>query len=123
MNPEWNYGYFYTESSYGFDPATLAAGAGLVSVLSQAASTAITAQTAREQSKADERMLRLQMVSAKQEAAASQEAIKMALAKSAQESAAQTQIAKTVVLGLGAIAVLGALLYLGKDYLKAPTAA
>lgn len=123
MNPEWNYSYLQDDQSYGFDPISLAALGGLVSVLSQTASTAIASQTAREQSKADERMLRLQTLSAQQEAAASQEAIKLALAKSAQESAAQTQIAKTVVLGLGTIAILGALLYLGKDYLKVPTAA
>jgi hypothetical protein len=118
MNPEWNYGYL--RPAYGFDPVTAVAGA--VSAVSGVATTLLSSGAAKEQAKADERLLRLQMLQSQQDAVASQEALKVALAKSAQESAAQAEIAKTVVLGLGAVALIGALLYVGKDYLKAPSA-
>jgi hypothetical protein len=48
--------------------------------------------------------------------------LKVSLAQATQQAAAQTAIAKNVMLGLGAIVVVGGLIYLGKDLLKEPAA-
>ena len=120
MNPNWNYGYLHSgEQGYGFiDPLSLAAGA--VAAVSGAVGAGISAKSQREQAKSDEQLARLQLLQSKQDAATSGEMLKVALAKSAQESAAQTEIAKNVMLGLAAVAVIGGLIYLSKDLLKAP---
>jgi hypothetical protein len=44
--------------------------------------------------------------------------IKVGLVQAKQQADAQAKIAKTVVMGLGAVVVLGGLLWIGKDLLK-----
>jgi outer membrane lipoprotein SlyB len=81
--------------------------------------TAITNyKTTREQIKADERMYRMQMLQSKQDAASSSQMVKVGLVQAKQQADAQAKIAKTVVTGIGAVAVLGGLLWIGKDLLK-----
>jgi hypothetical protein len=120
MNSNWNYGYLHDDAGdYGFlDPLSLAAGA--VAAVSGAVGAGISAKSQREQAKSDEQLARLQLLQSKQDAATSDSMLKVALAKSTQESAAQTEIAKNVMLGLAAVAVIGGLIYLSKDLLKAP---
>lgn len=122
MNPNWNYGYLHDDAGdYGFlDPLSLAAGA--VAAVSGAVTAGINAKSQREQAKSDEQLARLQLLQSKQDAATSDSMLKVALAKSTQESAAQTEIAKNVMLGLAAVAVIGGLIYLSKDLLKEPAA-
>jgi hypothetical protein len=118
MNSNWNYGYLHNEHGYGFDPVTGISMA--VAAVSGAVGAGISAKTSREQAKSDEQLARIQLLQSKQDAATSDSMLKVALAKSTQESAAQTEIAKNVMLGLAAVAVIGGLVYLSKDLLKAP---
>ena len=138
-NPDWNYGYLLT--SYGADGAAggvggaVAAGAaktaggaatgGVVGAVAGAiegvaglGTAVVNYKTTREQIKADERMYRMQMLQSKQDAASSTQIAKVGLIQAKQQSDAQAKLAKTVVMGLGAIAVLGGLLWIGKDLLK-----
>jgi hypothetical protein len=118
-NQDWNYGYL---TSYGVSPepvtGTIQAVSGAVSAVSGVASAYIGLKTMREQSKADEKMYRMQMVQAKNDATAGTQMAKISLAQAAQSGATQAKLAKTVVTGIGAIAVLGGLLWIGKDLLK-----
>lgn len=118
-NQEWNYGYL---TSYGVSPepvtGTIQAVSGAVSAVSGVASAYIGYKTVREQLKADEKSQRLQMIQSRQDAASSTQMAKVSLIQGKQQADAQAKLAKTVVTGLGAIAVLGGLLWIGKDLLK-----
>jgi hypothetical protein len=89
-----------------------------VSAVSGVASAYIGLKTMREQVKADEKSQRLQMLQSRQDASMSTQMAKIGLAQAAQTGASQAKLAKTLVTGLGAIAVLGGLLWIGKDLLK-----
>lgn len=118
VNPDWNYGYLKTETGYGLslDP---------FSAIAQAASGAVqsiyTYRTAREQAAADEKAARIAM---RQQAGQSnagwenlllftkqQEEAKRISGDTAAQTAAQSEAVKTVILGLVAIGVVGALGY------------
>ena len=117
---DWDYGYLHEGTTYGIDPLTIAGLA--VSAVSGAVTAGVNAKSQREQAKSDEQMARLQLLQSKQDAASSESMLKVSLAQATQQAAAQTAIAKTVMLGLGAIVVVGGLIYLGKDLLKDPAA-
>jgi hypothetical protein len=118
-NPEWNYGYL---TAYGVSAepvsGTIQAVSGAVSAVAGVGTAVVQYKTAREQIKADERMYRMQMLQSQRDAASSTQMAKVSLIQGKQQSDAQAKIAKTVVLGLGAVAVLGGLLWIGKDLLK-----
>ena len=115
-NPEWNYGYLLPNYGAGVDPVSATAGA--VPSVADASAAYINYKTTREQIKADEKMYRMQMLQSQRDAASSTQMAKVSLIQGKQQSDAQAKIAKTVVLGLGAVAVLGGLLWIGKDLLK-----
>jgi hypothetical protein len=113
-NPEWNYGYL----TYGAGVDPVSATAGAVSSVADASAAYINYKTTREQIKADEKMYRMQMLQSQRDAASSTQMAKVGLVQAKQQADAQAKLAKTVVMGIGAIAVLGGLLWIGKDLLK-----
>jgi hypothetical protein len=119
LNPEWNYGYL---TSYGVSAepvsGTIQAVSGAVEAVAGVGTAYIGLKTAREQIKADEKMYRMQMLQSQRDAASTTQMAKVSLVQGKQQADAQAKLAKTVVLGLGAIAVLGGLLWIGKDLLK-----
>jgi hypothetical protein len=121
-NAEWNYGYLSSGYGISADPTgiteAVTASATAVSAVSGVASAYIGLKTMREQNKADEKMYRMQMLQSKQDAATSTQMAKVGLVQAKQQADAQAKVAKTVVMGIGAIAVLGGLLWIGKDLLK-----
>jgi hypothetical protein len=92
--------------------------AGAIAGVAGLGTAIVQAKSMREQSKADERMYRMQMLQSKQDSASSSQMIKVGLVQAKQQADAQAKIAKTVVMGLGAVVVLGGLLWIGKDLLK-----
>lgn len=125
MNPDWNYGYLHDEG-YGegvsADPvnAALSSISAITSAITGVVGMGISAKTQREQAKADERMARLSLLQSAQDTAASKDTLAVSLAQSTQQAEAQKSIAKTVILGLGGIVLIGGMLWLGKDLLKEP---
>lgn len=125
MNPDWNYGYLHDDGygeSLAVDPVSNVAQAiaTVTTAITGVVGMGISAKTQREQAKTDERMARLSLLQSAQDTAASKDALAVSLAQSTQQAEAQKSIAKTVILGLGGIVLIGGMLWLGKDLLKEP---
>ena len=126
VNPDWNYGYLrsnYAGDALLKDPITAIADAtGTAFKATGAAVTSIyTYKTAREQAAADEKAARIAMRQQAGQANAGwenlllftkqQEEAKRISGDTAAQTAAQSEAVKTVILGLVAIGVVGALGY------------
>lgn len=114
-NPEWNYGYL--RGGYGIDPATSAAVAGAVGGVSNLFSSLVGLKTAREQMEAAEKSERLSYKAQRESEVALTNQMMIASVQQKQAQAAQAKLAKTVITGLVAIAVFGALAYVGTKVL------
>ena len=109
-NPDWNYGYLRSEQDYGLAAAAAATAVGGLSNLFGAF---VNLQSSREQAEAAEKSERLAYKQQKESEVALQNQMMIATVQQKQAQAAQAALAKTVITGLVAVAVFGALAYVG----------
>ena len=119
-NPEWNYGYLRSEQDYGL---AAAAAATAVGGLSNLFSSLVGLKTAREQSEAAEKSERLGYKAQRESEVALTNQMMIATVQQQQAQVAQAKLAKTVITGMVAIAVFGALAYVGAKVLLPPAPA
>jgi hypothetical protein len=115
-NPDWNYGYLRAPHAPEYGIAALAA-ASAVSGLSSLASAFIGLKSQREATEAAEKSERLGYNAQRETEVALQNQMMIASVQQKQAQVAQAKLAKTVISGMVAIAVFGALAYVGTKVL------
>ncbi len=113
-NPEWNYGYLRSDQDYGLAAAAAATAVGGLSNLFGAL---VNLKSSREQAEAAEKSERLAYKQQKESEVALQNQMMIATVQQKQAQVAQAALAKTVITGLVAVAVFGALAYVGAKVL------
>lgn len=115
-HPDWNYGYLRAPTyAGGIDPVSATAGAvegvtGLFTAL-------VGLKSSREQSAAAEKSERLGYKAQRETEVALQNQMIVSGIQQQQAQVAQAKLAKTVITGMVAIAVFGALAYVGTKVL------
>jgi hypothetical protein len=115
-HPDWNYGYLRTHTyAGGVDPVSAVSGA--VEGLSSLASAFVGLKSQREATAAAEKSERLGYKAQRETEVALQNQMMISGIQQKQAQVAQAKLAKTVITGMVAIAVFGALAYVGTKVL------
>lgn len=115
-NPEWNYGYLpKTAYAGGVDPVSAVAGA--VEGVAGLASAFVGLKSSREQSAAAEKSERLAYKAQREGEVSLQNQMLISTVQQQQAQVAQAKLAKTVITGMVALGVFGALAYVGAKVL------
>lgn len=129
MNPEWNASYLrqpalptFAPSGYGLDPVTMAAVGGAVQGVSSVVSAFVGLKGQREQAVADEKAQRLAYKQQRESDIATQNMMTISLLQQQEAAKGRAKTTKTVITGLGVVAVLAVLGFVAVQVLKQPSA-
>ena len=129
INPEWNAAYLrqpalptFVPSGYGGGADVAAAVAGAVEGVSGVASGWIGLKGQREQAVADEKSQRLAYKQQRESDISTQNMMTISLLQQQEAAKGRASTAKTVITGLGVVAVLAVLGFVAVQVLKQPSA-
>jgi hypothetical protein len=129
MNPEWNATYLrqpalptFAASGYGGGVDPVSAVAGAVEGVSSVASAWIGLKGQREQAVADEKSQRLAYKQQRESDISTQNMMTISLLQQQEAAKGRASTAKTVITGLGVVAVLAVLGFVAVQVLKQPSA-